>query len=78
MSDEKKGGPMPLTDFYNKLPRSMKPTYHNPGFENHGLELPMRAVILGMPGAGKTTLMMELLRRMQKNIFKNNFLCTID
>lgn len=53
-----------LRNWYGALPKDMLPTYHNPGFKNHGISLPFRGLIVGGSGSGKTTLVLEILHRM--------------
>lgn len=63
-----------LQKWYNHVPESMRPKYHNPCIANHGLELPFRMIIVGNSGSGKTTLVLEILHRM-KDTFGQVTIC---
>jgi len=54
-----------LTNFYAKLPSHLKPKYHNPNYnKTHQITLPFRALCIGGSGSGKTTMVLELIKRM--------------
>jgi len=52
-------------DWYSRIPSHLKPTYHNPSFEDHGIEIPFRMLIVGGSGSGKTTCITEIIHRMK-------------
>lgn len=64
-----------MKQWYKIIPKSFKPTYHNPCFKNHKLNVPFRACIIGGSGSGKTTLILEMVHRMQET-FGLIVLCT--
>lgn len=63
-----------LEKWYDHVPESMRPKYHNPAIKNHGITLPFRMIIVGNSGSGKTTLVLELLHRM-KDTFGHVTVC---
>lgn len=63
-----------MTNWYEIMPKSMKPNYHNPHFKNHLIKIPFRMLVVGNSGSGKTTLVLELIYRMQ-DTFGNIILC---
>jgi hypothetical protein len=64
-----------VTQWYSKIPDSLKTSYHNPNYHNHLMNLPFRLLIVGNSGSGKTTLVLELLHRMD-DTFGNIIICT--
>jgi hypothetical protein len=52
-----------VQNHYLRLPRKYLPKTHNPNFESHGLNLPIRAFILAPSGGMKNNLVMEMLSR---------------
>lgn len=59
MSKEKKE----VNDWYSIIPKSLLPVYHNPNFNNHGISLPFRCIIVGQTGAKKTSLCLDLIHK---------------
>lgn len=64
-----------VTQWYSKIPDSLKTKYHNPNYHNHLINIPFRLLIVGNSGSGKTTLVLELLHRMD-DTFGNIIICT--
>jgi Cdc6-like AAA superfamily ATPase len=70
-SNDKVGGKTPkqpsneITDFYGMadVKKHIKKT-ENPAFKDHHIPIPFRALIIGSSGAGKTTVALELIKRM--------------
>ena len=52
-----------MKNFYEKAP---KINYHNPGFKNHGIQIPFRMLIIAKTGAGKTNFALNLIQIMDK------------
>lgn len=52
-----------VQNHYLRIPKKYMPKTHNPNFEQHGLQIPMRAFILAPSGGMKNNLVMELLKR---------------
>lgn len=54
-----------ITNFYDmkEVRKHMKKT-ENPAFKDHHIPVPFRALIVGSSGAGKTTVALELIKRM--------------
>ena len=66
-----------LFNWYEKIPdRYLKKT-HNPHFESHHIKLPMRGVILGNSGSGKTQTLMNILYNMP-DTFEKIYIITKD
>lgn len=53
-----------IKNWYEILPKSMTPQYHNPCFDKHKMTWPFRSIIVGGSGSGKTTLVLEMIHRM--------------
>jgi hypothetical protein len=71
----KKPNPDKLFNFYNIMPDSMKPKVPNPHFDKHGLSLPMRMVLIGASGAGKSNTLTNLLFQMPDTFTKIVLCC---
>ena len=54
-----------INNWYEIMPESFIPKYHNPTYEEHGLKHPARMLIVGASGSGKTQLAAEILKRMK-------------
>lgn len=54
-----------VKNWYNIMPSSLIPTYHNPCFDQHKMKIPGRYLLVGSSGSGKTQLAMEILHRMR-------------
>jgi hypothetical protein len=63
-----------LINFYTKIKKPGK-KLPNPGFKDHGIELPFRMLVVGASGGGKTRFTMDLLSRC-KNTFNEIILST--
>ena len=63
-----------LTNFYTKIKKVAK-KLPNPGFRDHGIDLPFRMLVVGASGGGKTRFTMDLLSRC-KNTFSEIILST--
>lgn len=55
-----------MTPWYKKIPSSMLKKYHNPSYDNHLMNIPFRVLCAGGTGSGKSTLVLELIKRMNK------------
>jgi energy-coupling factor transporter ATP-binding protein EcfA2 len=63
-----------VINYYDKLP---KKKVHNPGFKEHGMELPFRGIVVGPSGSGKSNLVLNIIHLM-KNTFEFIQICTMD
>jgi hypothetical protein len=63
-----------IKDYYGIMPTSFKTNYHNPCFDDHGLKIPARVLVIGSSGSGKSTLALEIIHRM-KDTFSLIVLC---
>jgi hypothetical protein len=63
-----------VKDWYNIIPNSFKCTYNNPSYNNCKIKHPFRMAIVAQSGGGKTTVMTDLIYRMQ-NTFGLIVLC---
>jgi hypothetical protein len=59
-----------VRNIYKKIPKKLLPSYHNPNYDNHLLNIPFRCVIVGSSGSGKTNVAVEILRRMNDTFGK--------
>jgi hypothetical protein len=59
-----------IINFYKVMPKKFRPTYHNPSYDSHKIDLPFRILIVGASGSCKTTVACDLMRRMN-NTFGN-------
>ena len=64
-----------LINFYDRIPKGMKPKYHNPKYKTHLIEIPFRMLIVGPSGSGKTNALLQILHAMS-GTFNNIILCT--
>lgn len=63
-----------VINFYEIMPDSMKPKYHNPYYKEHLLPHPMRLLCIGASGSGKTTIALSIIAKM-KDTFDYIILC---
>lgn len=68
-SDENK-----VINFYELMPDSLKPVYHNPYYEQHLIPHPMRLIVVGASGSGKTTIALTIIKKMA-DTFDRIILC---
>jgi len=59
-----------LINFYQKIPDSIKSTYHNPNYHKHGIEIPSRIIICGHSGSMKSNLVLNLIQRFHDTFHK--------
>lgn len=59
-----------VMNIYKVMPNKFKPKYNNPNYENHHIDIPFRILIVGASGSMKTTVAVDLMRRMN-NTFGN-------
>jgi ABC-type dipeptide/oligopeptide/nickel transport system ATPase component len=74
MSKDKKDK-IELIDWYKKIPKRFLPKNHNPHYDTHHIKLPMRMIIAGNSGSGKTQTLLNLLYNMP-NTFENIHIIT--
>ena len=75
MPTKKKPSSNDTKNFYDLLPPQFTKKAPNPDFENHGLKIPFRGIIVAASGGGKTTLVMEILSRMPRTFDKVVIAC---
>lgn len=63
-----------IPNYYEVMPKSFIPQYHNPHYEQHQMKIPSRMLIIGSSGSGKTQLALEIIRQM-KDTFGLLVLC---
>ena len=63
-----------VKDWYSIIPSSFKSTYNNPSYEKCKIKHPFRMAIVAQSGGGKTTVITDLIYRMQ-NTFGLIVLC---
>ena len=59
-----------LVDWYKKIPSKFLIKTHNPHFDLHHIKLPMRMLIIGSSGSGKTQTLLNLLYNMPSTFEK--------
>lgn len=64
-----------VPNIYKHIPKKFIKKYHNPYFDEHMLSHPMRLLLCGSSGAGKTQVMAYVLSKM-KNTFTNVYVFT--
>lgn len=64
-----------LINWYEKIPKKYLLKTHNPHYETHRIKLPMRLIIAGNSGSGKTMTLLNLLYNMP-NTFENIWIIT--
>lgn len=63
-----------VINFYEIMPDSLKPKYHNPHYQDHLLQHPFRLLCIGPSGSGKSTIALSIIAKM-KNTFDYIILC---
>ena len=66
-----------LFNWYDKIPERYLKKTHNPHFDSHHIKLPMRSVILGNSGSGKTQTLMNIIYNMP-DTFEKIYIITKD
>ena len=64
-----------LINWYEKIPKKYLLKTHNPHYDTHRIKLPMRLIIAGNSGSGKTMTLLNLLYNMP-NTFENIWIIT--
>jgi hypothetical protein len=62
-------------NWYEKLPKHLTKRAPNPDYDNHQLDLPFRAILIGASGSGKTSLVFEFLSRAPNTFSKVIIIC---
>ena len=75
MANKKKTFNNSIENYYTTLPKKFINKTHNPNYENHLLNLPCRALIIGPSGSGKNNFIMELLKRFGSTFHKIVICC---
>ena len=63
-----------VINFYEIMPDSLKPKYHNPYYKDHLFQHPMRLLCIGASGSGKSTVALSIIAKM-KDTFDYILLC---
>jgi Cdc6-like AAA superfamily ATPase len=63
-----------ITNFYDVLPDQFKTKYHIANYKQHKINVPFRMLIVGASGSGKTTVLLELMKRMS-GTFETIIIC---
>ncbi len=50
-----------MINFYDKIPKDMRKTYHNPGFKKHRTVIPSRWLVIAASGGGKSTFALQYI-----------------
>lgn len=72
---KKESPDLELIDWYKKIPKKYILKTHNPHYDRHHIKLPMRMIIAGNSGSGKTQTLLNLLH-MMPNTFERVFIVT--
>ncbi len=70
----KKKGHGEIIQWYSKIPKHLLPKIDNPAFDQHQITLPMRIVVVGASGSGKSLLAINTIWLMPKT-FSHIVLC---
>ncbi len=62
-------------NYYEKLPKHLKIKQHNPQYELHKLKMPIRGLIVGPGGSGKTNFLLNFIH-ITSGTFEHIILCT--
>jgi hypothetical protein len=62
--DNKKKPSNEVVNFYEIIPKSLRPKYHNPNISHHQIGLPFRILVVGGSGSMKTNLICDMIARM--------------
>lgn len=63
-----------IINFYEKMDKKYKPTYHNPSYNKLKINLPFRMLCVGGSGSGKTLIIVNLIKLMN-DTFGNIKIC---
>lgn len=55
-----------ILNFYTKIPKHLLDKVDNPNFKNHGLSIPMRMLIIGPSGVGKSNAVCNIIKIFSK------------
>lgn len=55
---------MSVRNYYELMPNDLKKQSYNPNYSKHGIKVPMRALLCGGSGSGKTNTLLELIHLM--------------
>lgn len=66
---------MEIIDWYKKMPKRYLLKTHNPHYDKHHIKLPMRLIIAGSTGSGKTSTLLNLIYNMP-NTWEKIFIVT--
>lgn len=64
-----------IKDWYKSIPKKYLNPSHNPHYNIHHIKLPMRMIIAGSSGSGKTQTLLNLIYNMP-NTFEKIYICT--
>lgn len=64
-----------IKDWYKTIPKKYINSTHNPHFNIHNIKLPMRMIIAGSSGSGKTQTLLNLIYNMP-DTFEKIYICT--
>jgi hypothetical protein len=70
-NNKERGKKKELINFYELDDvKALKPTYHNPNYESHKINIPFRMLIVAYSGGGKTNFLMNLLQQFDETFNK--------
>jgi len=66
-----------IVNYYEKIPKKYKNNYHNPNYEKHLMNVPLRAVIIGSSSSGKSNIAVNIIQKFN-DTFGNIKICCKD
>jgi len=66
-----------IINYYEKIPKKYKNNYHNPNYDLHLMNIPMRCLIIGSSSSGKSNVVINIIQKFN-DTFGNIKICCKD